>query len=111
MDLKQIFIQNLRKFRNGQGISQRELAEMCATTTNYIGEIEIGRRFPSLKLIEKISEVLGVEPYRFFVERTNSSQGELEETIALLAKLPDETKLNIINHLSTGYPVRDDISN
>jgi transcriptional regulator with XRE-family HTH domain len=45
-----------------------KLAEMCGTATNYIGEIEIGRRFPSIKLIEKIGQVLEIEPYRFFID-------------------------------------------
>ena len=109
MDLKHIFINNLRKFRNSRGISQMKLAEMCDTATSYIGEIEIGRRFPSLKLIEKISEVLGIEPYRFFIGEINISQGELDETISLLAKLPDEIRLNIINRISAGFSVPDDI--
>ena len=75
--------------------------------TSYIGEIEIGRRFPSLKLIDKIGKVLGVEPYRFFIGDTGSYQGELDETIALLAKLPDEMRLNIISRISAGFPVND----
>ena len=58
MDLKQVFIHNLRKFRNNKDISQAKLAELCETTTNYIGSIEIGLRFPSLKLIVKIGKAL-----------------------------------------------------
>jgi transcriptional regulator with XRE-family HTH domain len=105
MDLKQVFIQNLRKFRNIKGFSQMKLAELCDTTTNYIGEIEIGRRFPSLKLIEKISAVLEVEPYRFFIDVSGEtfglqSGGDLDETINLLAKLPNPLRLSIINRIS-----------
>ena len=88
-----------------------KLAEMCNTATSYIGEIEIGRRFPSLKLIEKISAVLGVEPYRFFIGEININQGELDETVTLLAKLPDEARLNIINRISSSPPVPDDMGN
>jgi transcriptional regulator with XRE-family HTH domain len=100
MDLKQVFIQNLRKFRNIKGLSQMKLAEFCDTTTNYIGEIEIGRRFPSLKLIEKIGAVLEVEPYRFFIDETGEIRGDLDETVNLLAKLPDGLRLSIINRIS-----------
>jgi transcriptional regulator with XRE-family HTH domain len=105
MDLKQVFIHNLRKFRNTKGFSQMKLAELCDTTTNYIGAIEIGRRFPSLKLIEKISAVLEVEPYRFFIAESGESAGlrsggDLDETINLLAKLPDALRLSIINRIS-----------
>jgi transcriptional regulator with XRE-family HTH domain len=100
MNLKQIFVVNLKKFRNHKGISQMKLAELCDTATNYIGEIEIGRRFPSLKLIEKIGQVLETEPYRFFIDDSEKKLGELDETIDFLARLPDNARLNIINRIS-----------
>jgi len=77
-----------------------KLAELCNTAPSYIGEIEIGRRFPSIKLIEKIGNILNVEPYRFFIEETGDNLNELEETINLLAKLPDQQRLSIINRIS-----------
>ena len=100
MDLKQVFVRNLRKFRNSKGLSQMKLAELCNTAPSYIGEIEIGRRFPSLKLIEKIGKILNVEPYRFFIDETGENLTELDETINLLAKLPDDQRLTIINRIS-----------
>jgi len=48
MTLQQIFIANLKKFRKEQGLSQMGLSGMCDTTSNYIGQIEMGRRIPSL---------------------------------------------------------------
>ena len=101
MDLKQVFIKNLKKFRKKSGLSQMKLAELCNTAPNYIGEIEIRRRFPSLKLIEKMGLVLKVEPFRFFIDNTSETQNELEEAIQLIAKLPDEQRLKIINEISS----------
>lgn len=101
MDLKQTFTLNLRKFRGSKGFSQMKLAELCETTTNYIGQIEIGRRFPSLKLIEKIGRVLEVEPYRFFIgEAGGKHESGLDETVNFLARLPGETRMNIIHKIS-----------
>jgi transcriptional regulator with XRE-family HTH domain len=100
MDLKQIYIFNLRKFRSIKGISQMKLAEMCNTATNYIGEIEIGRRFPSLNLIEKIGRALEIEPYRFFIEESAKNPGELDEAIELLSKMPEQIRLDVINRIS-----------
>ena len=77
-----------------------KLAEMCDTATSYIGEIEIGRRFPSLALIEKIGRVLEIEPYRFFMDESDIGTGKLDETVNFLSKLPGETRLNIINRIS-----------
>jgi len=100
MDLKQIFIFNLRKFRNSRCFSQMKLAELCDTSPNYIAEIEIGRRFPSLKLIEKIANVLKVEPYRLFIDENKEHQNEVDEMICLFSKLPDQQRLDIINRIS-----------
>jgi len=77
-----------------------KLAELCDTAPNYIGEIEIGRRFPSLGLIEKIGKALNIEPYRFFIDETAENLSELEQTINVLAKLPEQQRLSIINRIS-----------
>jgi transcriptional regulator with XRE-family HTH domain len=80
MTLKQIFIQNLKEFRKKEGLSQMKLAEYCNTAHSYIGEIEVGRKFPSMELIEKIAIILKIEPYLFFKSRTgNSALNEIEK--------------------------------
>ena len=80
MTLKQIFIQNLKEFRKKEGMSQMKLAEYCGTAHSYIGEIEIGRKFPSMDLIEKIAKILRIEPYLFFKSKTgNSTLIEIEK--------------------------------
>ena len=43
-----------------------KLAECCNSSTSYIGEIEIGNKFPSIEMIEKIANALQVQPYLFF---------------------------------------------
>ena len=100
MGLKQVFIRNLKKFRKSKGFSQMKVAELCNTASSYIGEIEIGRRFPSISLIEKMGKILNVEPYRFFIDESAETLSELDETINLLAKLPDQQRLTIINRVS-----------
>lgn len=77
-----------------------KVAELCDTAPSYIGEIEIGRRFPSLKLIEKIALALDVEPYLFFIDEITEDQDDLGEMINLLAKLPEKQRLKIINRIS-----------
>jgi transcriptional regulator with XRE-family HTH domain len=78
MQLKDIFVQNLRKCRRERGISQAMLAEMCDTSTSYIGQIEIGNRFPSLELIEKIAKVLKIKPHLlFYIESDNDSDEQV----------------------------------
>jgi transcriptional regulator with XRE-family HTH domain len=66
MRLKDVFVENLRKYRRDRGISQMTLAERCGTSTSYIGQMEIGNRVPSLEMIEKIAESLQISPYLLF---------------------------------------------
>ena len=97
MTLKQIFIKNLKEFRKKEGFSQLKLAEYCNTSPSYIGEIEMGRKFPSTKMIEKIAEVLRMEPYHFF-KNQDDTHGEFntEKTYPLL---PSSMKNEIKNQI------------
>ena len=80
-----------------------KLAELCDVAPNYFGEIEIGRRFPSLKVIERIGQVLNVEPYRFFMseKEPGENQEKLDAIINLLSELPLQQRVKIINQIST----------
>jgi transcriptional regulator with XRE-family HTH domain len=78
MSLRDIFIQNLKKIRKSQGLSQMKLAEKCDTAASYIGEIEIGRKFPSVEMVEKIAGALKVEPYLLFREDRSKSSANVE---------------------------------
>jgi transcriptional regulator with XRE-family HTH domain len=68
MEMMRIFASNMKKYRKKRQFSQMKLAELLNTTTSYIGEIEINRKKPSLDMVEKIAEVLGIEPFRLFLE-------------------------------------------
>jgi transcriptional regulator with XRE-family HTH domain len=70
MSLRKLFISNLRKIRRASGISQMELAGLCNTSVNYIGTIEMGIRFPSMEMIERIAAALQTKPYEFFLENS-----------------------------------------
>jgi len=76
MQLRKILVQNLRKIRRERGITQAALAEKCGTDTSYIGQIEIGKRFPSLELIEKMAKVLKINPYLLFYIESDDNTDE-----------------------------------
>ena len=73
MTLKQIFVRNMKEFRKKEGISQMKLAEYLNTSPTYIGEIEVGKKFPSMDMIEKIADILKIKPFLFFIDRTEQS--------------------------------------
>jgi len=39
---------------------------MCDSSTGYIGEIECGKRFPSVAMIERIAQALEIESWSLF---------------------------------------------
>jgi transcriptional regulator with XRE-family HTH domain len=55
------FGEKLRILRKQRGMTVRELAEALGFTTHgYIGDLESGRRKPSLELALKIADFFGV---------------------------------------------------
>ncbi len=49
---------NIKKFRERKSWTQDELSEKANIHISYIGQIERGLRYPSLKILFKISDVL-----------------------------------------------------
>jgi transcriptional regulator with XRE-family HTH domain len=100
MTLQEIFILNLKKFRRTRGISQMNLADLCDTSGNYIGEIEMGRRIPSFEKIEKIASALQIAPYLLFVEEANKAEENQElKTKNYLTKLPKKVRKEIASYI------------
>ena len=76
-----------------------KLAEYCDTATSYIGDIEIGRKFPSMEMIEKIAKILKIEPYHFFIEQKDKKTNP--ETESLFPILPNSMKKQINIQIKT----------
>jgi transcriptional regulator with XRE-family HTH domain len=75
MGLQQIFMTNMKKYRKEKGLTQEKLAELCATDPAYIGQLENGRRCPSMVYIEKISAALNIAPYLLFYDEFDPAHG------------------------------------
>jgi transcriptional regulator with XRE-family HTH domain len=65
-DLRKVLASNMKFYRNQRGLSQEKLAEVISSATNYIALIETGRRFPSLKMLEKLAKGLKVDTLQLF---------------------------------------------
>lgn len=76
-----------------------KLAEYCDTAPSYIGQIETGRKFPSMEMIEKIAETLRIEPYYFFKNPNgNKANAETENIFPLM---PNSMKTQIKTQIET----------
>jgi transcriptional regulator with XRE-family HTH domain len=62
----------VRRLRKDRSLTQEKLALDAAIDLTYLGGIERGRRNPSVVVLGRLAEVLGVHPSDFFVdERLN----------------------------------------
>jgi len=59
----------LKALREEYGLTQAQLASMAGVTAGLIGQIEQGKVQPSLKTLEKLSDVMGVTPCYFIMEQ------------------------------------------
>jgi len=63
---------NLKKRRKFLEISQKQLAEKVGTSTQYIGQIEQNKKFPSPEMLERIAEALELDSPQLFSMETYS---------------------------------------
>ena len=78
------------------------LSEKCDTTSNYIGQIEMGRRIPSFDKIEKIAAALEIPSYELFIyEAAEKKEVKKPKSSEYLQKMPQNIKNEIISHLLT----------
>ena len=66
MGLREIVARNLRRLRRSRGLSQEELADRAGINRNYVGMLEREENAATVDMLEKLAEVLDVEPIEFF---------------------------------------------
>jgi len=65
-NIKQIVALNIKQYRIKCGLTQAKLAERANASTQYIAMIELGRKFPSLELLERLAAALKVDNLDLF---------------------------------------------
>lgn len=61
-ELQRRFGRRLREHRLAQGLSQEKFAEIVGVHRTYMGGMERGERNLTLQSVERIADVLGVDP-------------------------------------------------
>jgi transcriptional regulator with XRE-family HTH domain len=67
-ELHRALVANLKALRRRWGYSQADLAERSGLSVGYVGELEIGGKWPSADKIESLAEALRVKPYQLFLD-------------------------------------------
>ncbi len=57
---------NIKKYRKERNLTQEQLSELCNISTDYLSEIERGKKVPSLKRFILIAEALEIPLVKFF---------------------------------------------
>lgn len=76
MDIVKVFGDNLRKYRNGLGLSQEAFADKCGLHRTYISAIECYRRSISLENIQRIADALDVDAYKLLLENKEVTKND-----------------------------------
>jgi len=62
MNLCERFGANVKRLRKEAGYSQETFADLAGLARSYMSEVEVGRRNPTLKIVERIAGALNVAP-------------------------------------------------
>ena len=95
-EIQRILLTNIKKYRSRRKYSQMKLAELCDVSPSYIGEIEIGRKYPSVKTLEKIVKALDVKPYKLFMDENDFMDFDEED-------LWSDLKENITHQIASEF--------
>ena len=71
-EIRAIFGNNIRFFRNRRNWSQADLAEYANISINYIGDIERGKKWPHPDTLSKLAKALEIKVFELFIEETPS---------------------------------------
>ena len=104
--LRQFFISNVKRYRKLNHLRQLDLALEIGKSANYINSIENGKYFPSPETIEKIADVLKVEPASLFQKEGSGNPLPREELVnrvydKVIASLPDLIRSTVNSELDT----------
>ena len=63
----EIFRNNLKFYKTKQGYTQEKLSEISDINTDYLSQIERGKRTPSFKRMELLANALNIDVYKLFM--------------------------------------------
>lgn len=100
----------LRHFRKIAGYTQEQLAEKIGCEISTIGHCENGKSRISITMLEKISEELNVDLYKFFTFREPDADPKTINSINVLLSQANKTQLGLIyNTISNILDLTTDI--
>ena len=78
MQEAQLFGRRLRDLRKAKGLTQEALAEAADLSGNYISDLELGLKVPSLTILVRLSEALDIGTPELLADFTRSAVKRLK---------------------------------
>ena len=88
--IRSILPNRVRSFRNSKNLTQEQLAERVDIHPTYISRIESGKKLPTLIIICKLADALGLNAYELLMDEVRASSYEYKKK--KLISMVNETK-------------------
>lgn len=72
-ELRAVFAENIKKFRNKRGWNQMFLAEKLDISSNFLSEIETGKGWVSPLTLVKLAKALEIDVFELFIPQNHQS--------------------------------------
>lgn len=99
MDNKKLLGKRIKEIRKSFGYTQEQFSEMIGIETSSLSGIESGRFFPSLHVMDKMSNVLGVPLVEFFNFFSVDLPENLDDEISSIVRVQNHANKEIIYKL------------
>ena len=94
----------VKENREAKALTQEKLAELIGTSTGFVGQLERGLTLPSVPVLAKLVDVLGIDANTLFYEDVKShTYKEITIRVNRLSPEKQEFLLSIINLLEHSF--------
>ena len=97
--IRGILPNRIRTFRNSRGLTQEQLAEQVDIHATYISRIESGKKLPTLIIICRIADALGVDAHELLMDEGKANSYDYKKK--RLINIVNESKSTDIDIYST----------
>jgi len=94
-NLKQLLAFNIKQSRLKLGLTQAKLAEKADASTQYVAMIELGRKFPSLDLLDRLAAALEIDNLELFTPPPFPVENMMKFQKTFLADLEKEVTKSV----------------
>ena len=110
MDNKKLLGKRIKEIRKSYGYTQEKFSELIGIETSSLSGIESGRFFPSLHVLDKMSNVLNLPLVEFFNFFSVNLPENLDDEISAIVKMQDKANKEIIYKiLKAAMPVKSNL--